>query len=74
MLEAKAVQASNSIEGYNASLSDVVATADGEQPMEADEATRLALVGYREAMTYVLQLLEGSLPPGEICASTGSIV
>ncbi|MDQ2910131.1 MAG: Fic family protein [Actinomycetota bacterium] len=56
MLEARAVQASNSIEGYNATLSDVVATADGEQPMEADEATRQALIGYREAMTYVLQL------------------
>lgn len=58
MLEAHAVQASNSIEGYNATLSDVLATADGEQPMEADEATRQAVVGYREAMTYVLQLTQ----------------
>jgi len=56
MSEARAIQASNSIEGYNATLSDVVAAADGEEPMEADEATRHALAGYREAMTYVLQI------------------
>lgn len=58
MLEAHAVQASNSIEGYNATLSDVLATADGEEPMEASEATRQAVAGYREAMTYVLQLAQ----------------
>ncbi len=56
MSEARAIQASNSIEGYNATLSDVVAAADGEEPMEADEATRHALAGYREAMTYILQI------------------
>jgi Fic family protein len=56
MSEARAIQASNSIEGYNATLSDVVAAADGEEPMEANEATRHALAGYRDAMTYVLQI------------------
>lgn len=53
---ARAVQASNSIEGYNASLDDVVAAVDGEAPIEADAETRLAVVGYRDAMTYALQL------------------
>jgi Fic family protein len=28
----------------------------GEEPLDADEETRLALAGYRDAMTYVLQL------------------
>ena len=55
---ARAVQASNSIEGYNASLDDVVAAVDGEQPLDADEETGLAVAGYRDAMTYVLQLAQ----------------
>lgn len=53
---ARAVQGSNSIEGYNASLDDVVATVDGEPTLTADEQTQLALAGYRDAMTYVLQI------------------
>lgn len=32
--------------------------AAGEDPLDADEETRLALQGYRQAMTYVLQLAE----------------
>jgi Fic family protein len=55
---ARAVQASNSIEGYNASLDDVVAAVDGEPTLDADVETQLALVGYRDAMTYVLQLAQ----------------
>ena len=55
MAVARAVQGSNSIEGYRASLDDVLAVVDGEQPLEATEETRQALVGYQEAMTYVLQ-------------------
>lgn len=53
---ARAVQGSNSIEGYNASVEDVAALIDGEEPIEADEQTRLAIAGYRDAMTYVIQL------------------
>jgi Fic family protein len=56
VLGALAVQASNRIEGYNATLSDVVAQADGDAPLEADEATKQATRGYQDAMTYVLQL------------------
>ena len=53
---ARAIQGSNSIEGYDAKLDDAAAVAMGEEPLDADEETRLALAGYRDAMTYVLQL------------------
>ncbi|HEY5057918.1 MAG TPA: Fic family protein [Gaiellaceae bacterium] len=55
VLGALAVRGSNSIEGYDATLSDVVAAADGDAPLEADEATRQAVRGYQDAMSYVLQ-------------------
>src|ERR1044072_923366 len=58
MAFARAVQGSNSIEGYNASLDDVVAAVDSEPTLDADEDTQLALAGYRDAMTYVLQIAE----------------
>lgn len=53
---ARAIQGSNSIEGYDAVLDDAAAVALGEEPLDASEETRLALEGYRDAMTYVLQL------------------
>jgi Fic family protein len=55
---ARNVQGSNSIEGYNASLDDVLMTMDGERPLDASEETALALAGYRDAMTYVLQVAD----------------
>jgi Fic family protein len=55
---ARAVQASNSIEGYNVSLDDAVAVAEGEEPMDADNETWAAVRGYRDAMTYVVQLAD----------------
>lgn len=58
MAFARAVQGSNSIEGYNASLDDVVAAVAGEPTLGADEETQLALAGYRDAMTYVLQIAD----------------
>lgn len=58
MAFARAVQGSNSIEGYNASLDDVVAAVDGEPTLDAEEETQLALAGYRDAMTYVLQIAD----------------
>jgi Fic family protein len=58
---ARAVQGSNSIEGYHASVEDVVAVMEGEEPLHADEETRRAIEGYRDAMTYVLRL--GASPP-----------
>lgn len=56
MAFARAVQGSNSIEGFNASLDDVVAAVEGEPTLDAEEETQHALAGYRDAMTYVLQI------------------
>src|SRR5690349_18190174 len=56
MTLARAVQGSNSIEGYHASLDDVAAVVDDEPALDASEETRAALLGYRDAMTYVLQI------------------
>jgi Fic family protein len=57
MTLARAVQGSNSIEGYHASLDDVAAVVDDEPTLDASDETRLALLGYRDAMTYILQLV-----------------
>ena len=53
---ARAIQGSNSIEGYSADLNTAVAVVEQEppQPDEVGE-THMALSGYREAMTYVTQ-------------------
>ena len=53
---ARAIQGSNSIEGYDAKLDDAAAVAVGEEPLDANSETHLALAGYRDAMTYVLQM------------------
>lgn len=55
---ARAVQGSNSIEGYEAELDDAMAIEMGEEALDASEETALAIKGYRDAMTYVLQLAE----------------
>ncbi len=52
---ARAVQGSNSIEGYAASVEDVAAVLDDEEPLEADRETSEAIRGYGEAMTYALR-------------------
>ena len=59
---ARAVQGSNSIEGYDASLEDVAAAVEGEPTLDASEETQHALAGYRDAMTYVLQLARSGEP------------
>ena len=53
---ARAIQGSNSIEGYDASLDDAAAVDLGEEPLDATQETTLALKGYRHAMTFVLQM------------------
>lgn len=53
---ARAIQGSNSIEGFTAKLDDAAAVGVGETPLDASDETRLALEGYRNAMTYVLQV------------------
>lgn len=53
---ARAVQGSNSIEGYNVTYDDAVAAVDEEAPFDAATESWLAVNGYRTAMSYVLQL------------------
>jgi len=53
---ARAVRASNSIEGYNVTAEDAIAAVEGEEPLHADREAWLAVTGYRSAMTFVLQL------------------
>lgn len=57
-LKARAIQGSNSIEGYDVSLDDALALLDGDEPMDADRQTSLEIVGYRNALTYIQQLAE----------------
>lgn len=58
MAFARAIQGSNTIEGYTATLDDAAAIGLGQEPLDADTETKLALAGYREAMTFVLQLAD----------------
>src|SRR5919197_2613058 len=53
---ARAVRGSNSIEGYEVSVDDAFAALDDQEPMSADELSWHAVRGYRDAMTYVLQI------------------
>ena len=55
---ARAIQGSNSIEGLNVSLDDAVAAVGGGDPLDAPEDVWAAIQGYREAMTFVLQLAD----------------
>jgi Fic family protein len=55
---ARAIQGSNSIEGYHATYDDAVAVIENEEPMDADRETWLAITGYRNAMTYIVRLAE----------------
>ena len=56
MVQAAAVQGSNSIEGYTTSVENAAAIIDGEDPDGPTEETRQAIVGYQEAMTYALRV------------------
>ena len=52
---AKAIQGSNTIEGYNVTFEEAVAVVEGEDVDIASE-TRRALEGYRQALTYILRI------------------
>ena len=62
VMMARTVQASTSIEGYRSTVDETAAIIDGEEPPGVDEDTRRAVSGYRDAMTYVLQLTGPSSP------------
>ena len=55
MTRARALVGSNSVEGINVSDEDAIAAIDGEDPANTDRDTWRAVVGYREAMDYILQ-------------------
>jgi Fic family protein len=53
---ARAIQGSNSIEGYQVAEDDAAAAVDGEEPLSADVETFLEIQGYRQALGYVLAM------------------
>lgn len=55
MTRARALRASNSIEGINVSAEDALAAVDGEDLADADRPTRLSIEGFQSAMNYILQ-------------------
>ncbi len=57
-LRARAIQGSNSIEGFVVSREDALAVVDGDEPEEADEESARAVSHYRDAMNYVLRLAD----------------
>jgi Fic family protein len=59
MTRARALRASNSIEGINVSAEDAIAAVDNEDPSEADKATWQAVEGYHAAMDFILQRCRG---------------
>jgi Fic family protein len=53
---ARNIRGSNSIEGYNVTAEDAIAAVAGEGAVDAQGESWAAVKGYRDAMTYVLQL------------------
>jgi Fic family protein len=52
---ARAIQGSNSIEGIHASIENVLAAIENEDPTNIERETWLSIRGYRNAMTYIIQ-------------------
>jgi Fic family protein len=55
---ARAIRASNTIEGYEVSPDDAIAAVEREEPLDAKTEAWAAVNCYRSAMTYVLSLAE----------------
>lgn len=53
---ARNIRHSNSIEGINVTRDDALAAVENDEPLTAEKSTWQATVGYRNAMTYALQL------------------
>ena len=53
---ARNIRHSNSIEGINVTKDDAMAAVEDDEPLTAERATWQATLGYRNAMTYALQL------------------
>jgi len=54
--QARAIQGSNTIDGYTVTDEDALVAVDEKPPMTADERTWSEIVGYRRMMTYVLRM------------------
>src|SRR5262245_30063763 len=52
---ARAIRGSNTIEGFTADLDTAVAVIEDEQGIDGKTETVLALAGYRNALTYIMQ-------------------
>jgi Fic family protein len=55
---ARAIQGSNSIEGYVVDDDDAAAAVDDDEPLTADQQTFAEIRGYRHALGYVLQMAD----------------
>ena len=55
---ARAIRASNSIEGYDVTEDDALAAWEGQEPLDAAADAWEAVTCYRSAMTYVLELAD----------------
>jgi Fic family protein len=54
--QARAIQGSNTIEGYTVTDQDAAAAVEDEPPLSADERTWAEILGYRRVLTYVLHV------------------
>ncbi|WP_219463037.1 Fic family protein [Nonomuraea rhizosphaerae] len=55
-LQARAIQGSNSIEGYQAGAEDVESIMSGEEPLETSASVAREIAGYQKALTYIQTL------------------
>lgn len=62
MTYASAMQQSNTMEGIRATFEDAVAAVDDESPENPGDENIRALLGYRDAMNYVIQLSKEQPP------------
>ena len=60
MAFARAIQGSNTIEGINVTLDEAVAAVDRQLPAKPVDEDWHAVMGYREAMDYIIQLSKDS--------------
>lgn len=53
---ARAIRGSTAIEGYSSTVESVTSLVEGDDAVDEDQETLAALKGYRDAMTFVLQV------------------
>ncbi len=55
---ARAIQGSNTIEGYNATIDQAIAAIENETASDERSETLLAIKGYRNALSYIIQAVQ----------------